>query len=144
MITLDTFIFPATAHGLRWSDEFSWSPVAQATEYGLTGALLVQESTRQTGRPLTLTGGRAWAWLARADLLTLQALLDATTQRTLTLHDGRQIPVIPRREGDGPLSASALPLVGDSGPADPSAETYYVLDALRFLIVGDITTPPSA
>lgn len=141
MIELDDFAFPATAQGLRWTDEFAWSPVAQMTEYGLTGALLIQEATRQAGRPLTLTGGAKWAWITRADLVTLQSLLDATTQRTLTLHDGRQIPVIPRRDGDGPLIVSAVPVIGDSGLADPSDTSYYALESLRFLIVGDIVVP---
>lgn len=144
MIALDSFVFPVTANGLRWSDEFNWSPVAQSTEYSLTGALLVQEATRQSGRPMTLTGGRQWAWITRAELQALQALLDATTQRTLTLHDGRQIPVIPRRENDGPLSATPVPVVGDSGPADPSGDTYYAIEAIRFLIVGPIVAPSTA
>ena len=138
-ITLSTagapFVLP---QGLRWADEFGWTPVSEETEYSLTGALLIQRGTRQTGRPLTLAGGKNWAWLSRTDLLTLQALLDAPESRVLVLHDGRQIPVLPRRDSTGPLTASPLPIVRDSGPADPSASTTYVLDELRFTIVGDI------
>lgn len=141
MLSLDTFVFPASAQGLRWSDEFAWTPVAQSTDYGLTGALLIQIGTRQTGRPLTLTGGKNWSWITRTELLTLQALLDSPATRTLTLHDGRQIPVIPQRDGDGPLSASALPIVRDSGPADPQPTSRYVIESLRFLIVGPIVEP---
>lgn len=140
-IRLDTFALPVTANGLRWSDEFNWTPIAQSIEYGLTGAPLIQESTRLAGRPLTLTGGRSWAWINRSDLIALQALLDATAQRTLTLHDGRQIPVIPRRDGDGPLTVAPVPVVGDSGPADPTDATHYYIDQIRFLIVGAIVAP---
>ena len=138
MIKLDTTQLP---DGLRWLDEFGWSPVAQSTAQSLTGALLVQEGTRTAGRPLTLSGGINYAWISRSGLIALQALLDATTQRTLTLHDGRQIPVIPRRDGDGPLSAAPIPVVGDSGLADPVATTQYYLAELRFLIVGTIVEP---
>lgn len=133
MITLDSFAFPSSCNGLRWSDELAWSAVAQSTDYGLTGALLVQEGTRSTGRPLTLSGGRERAWISRSDLLALHAMLESTAQRVLTLHDGRQIPVIPRRDGDGPLKADSLREV-----ADPDAGERYFIDQLRFWIVGDI------
>jgi hypothetical protein len=139
MITLGTLALP---DGLRWTDEFAWSPVAQSTASSLTGALLIQEGTRSAGRPLTLTGGRNWAWMNRTELLALQTLLDTQTDGlTLALHDGRQIPVIPARDGDGPLSASPVPVVRDSAPADPSSGTNYYIDAIRFLIVGDIVEP---
>lgn len=73
-ITLGAMTLPA---GLRWDDEYaSWSPVAQSTSYGLTGALLVQEAAKQAGRPLTLTGGRQYCWIARADLDTLVAAME--------------------------------------------------------------------
>lgn len=144
MITLGTFAFPETANGLRWSDEFSWTPIAQTVDYSLTGALILQEGERLAGRPLTLSGGRRWAWITRANLHALQALLDAVTQRTLTLHDGRQIPVVPRRDTDGPLRVTAVPVVGDSGPADPADATYYVIESIRFLIVGPIVPPAPA
>ena len=42
-ITLGGLALP---RGLRWTDELAWSPVAQSTEYGLTGALIVQEATK--------------------------------------------------------------------------------------------------
>ena len=45
-ITLDTITLP---QGLRWADEFAWSPLAQATSYSLTGALL------DAGEEMTIT-----------------------------------------------------------------------------------------
>lgn len=135
-LTLAGFVFPTSGQGLRWSDEYAWTPVAQATAYGLTGALIVQEGTRTAGRPLTLAGGPRRAWLTRAQLGTLAALLASGDQRTLTIHDGRQIPVIPRHDGDGPLSADSL-----IDYANPDADTVYVVSAIRFLIVGAIVTP---
>lgn len=149
MISLGDFTFPATAHGLRWSDEYDWQTHTAVSDYARDGALHLELFTRQHGRPLTLTGGREWAWITRADLDTLAALLDTVTVSdtgaleplTLTLHDGREIPVVPRFEGDGPLKASALPIVRDSGPADPGPDALYVLEELRLLIVGAIVDP---
>ena len=57
-----------TAHlsdRLDWTDEFSWSPVQQATEYSTTGALLVDVAVKQAGRPITLLGTETAAWISR-------------------------------------------------------------------------------
>lgn len=65
-----------TAHisdRLDWQDEFSWSPVDQATSYSTTGALLVDVALKQAGRPLTLIGTETDAWITRALCSTLQA-----------------------------------------------------------------------
>lgn len=126
--------------GLAWSDEFAWSATAQATDYSLTGALIVEVSTRQAGRPITLIGqssGRAHtAWITRADLLTLRALLEtAGAEHTLTLHDARTFSVIARHDGAGPLEAEPLPKVASFLPANPDDDDWYVLKALRLLEV---------
>ena len=132
-ITLDTFTLP---DGLRWTDEFAWSPTAQQTGYLVAGALLVEESVKQAGRPITLVGGQAWAWMQRAEVEALHAALSAADARfTLSLHDGRQFTVIPRQDGDGPLIARALPVVRDSGPADPVASSQYIIERIRLLEV---------
>lgn len=65
-----------TAHlgdRLLWTDEFTWSPVAQVTEPSTTGALLVHVGVRIAGRPITLDGGESKAWATRALCSTLQA-----------------------------------------------------------------------
>lgn len=119
--------------GLRWTDEFDWNPVAQSIETGLTGAPIIQQGTRQAGRPLTLEGGRQWAWITRSDLLALHQLLSvAGAQPTVTLHDGRQFLVVPD------LSAGALDTESLRGEADPESSTRYVLTALRFLILEEL------
>lgn len=136
-ITLGTLTLPP---GLRWDDEYaSWSPVAQSTSYGLTGALLVQEAAKQAGRPLTLVGGRKYCWITRADLDALVAVLyTPNATHTLTLRDGRRFTVTPRHDGDGPLSASPVPVVNDIGPSDPKPTTKYYIDALRFWILAEL------
>jgi hypothetical protein len=130
----------ALCDGLRWADEYTWTPVAQSVTYSLSGALIREESTRLAGRPLTLEGGRTWAWLPRADLDTLRtALLTAGATWTLTLHDGRSFTVCARHDDTaGPLSAAPVPIVRDSGPADPDDDTWYYLDAIRLLILAEL------
>ena len=62
---------------LQWVDEFAWQPVEQATQYSLTGALIVEAAAKQAGRPITLTGGDDFGWAARsvvAALLTAAAI----------------------------------------------------------------------
>ena len=55
---------------LIWSDELTWSAVAQAKERGIWGTLIVDAMARNGGQPITLTGadgqpirltpGRTW------------------------------------------------------------------------------------
>ncbi len=98
--------------------------------------MVVEEDTRLAGRPVTLEGGRRWAWMPRSDLQALYAALTVEGARfTLTLHDGRQFEVLPRQDGNGPLQARALPIVGDSGPADPANESRYVIERIRLMEV---------
>jgi hypothetical protein len=52
-----------------WSDEHDWQPVAERREYSITGALIVEQAVRQSGRPITLRG---W-WLPRSQLDTIKA-----------------------------------------------------------------------
>lgn len=135
-ITLGSFALP---DGLVWTDELDWQPVSQTLDYSVDGALVVEVwPDRQAGRPITLEGGRSgrtsWAWMTRAEVIALKAALDdPAAEFTLTLHDGRTFTVIPRRDGEGPLSATALPVVGDRGPANPGNDHEYVIEAVRLL-----------
>lgn len=58
---------------LEWEDEYTWSPVEQASEYSTTGALLMDVGLKLAGRPITLQGTQTAAWLTRAVCDTLQA-----------------------------------------------------------------------
>lgn len=129
-ITLNAVTLP---QGLRWTDEFAWSDLAQSTTYTLTGSLVVEQTTRQAGRPITLVGGKYWAWLTRVQLGTLKDLLDTGAPMTLTLHDNRTFTVL--SAGPDALQVSALPIVKDSGPANPSSGAWYVLESLKLIEV---------
>lgn len=129
-ITLGAITLP---DGLTWEDEFAWSPVEQSTEYSLTGALIVQSSTKQAGRPITLMGQSDGmdhtVWITRTDLLALQtALAVAGTSWTLTLHDARTFTVAAR---ETPLDAEPLPVYRSFFPANPTGERWYLIRALR-------------
>ena len=132
-ITLDAIISGVTLpDGLRWSDEFDWTPLAQRAEYSLTGALIVERATRQAGRPITLIGGKDFVWITRANLIALKTLLDSDDTLRLTLHDSRTFDVIPAPE---PLAAYVLPRVLDSGYANPGDDDWYVIDTLKLITV---------
>lgn len=128
-ITLGVITLP---QGLRWSDEFDWTPLAQSTEYSLTGALIVERATKQAGRPITLVGGKDFAWITRSALITLKTFLDTRATATLALHDARTFSVMPDAE---PLIAYQLPRVKDSGIADPGDDAWYVIDTLKLIAV---------
>jgi hypothetical protein len=86
MIQLDTLILP---DDLFWIDEFGWSPVASSFEYTTTGAGILEVSSKQTGRPITLGAeSDEHCWVTRAEVLALKALADvAGKEMALTLYD---------------------------------------------------------
>lgn len=104
MIILETLTLPPY---LCWADEFSWSPVAQAEEYSTTGALLLDMSVKQAGRPITLVGTDNLGWITRAQLLQLQALADTPQAMGLDYH-GREFTVRFRYDGVGPVAAEEI------------------------------------
>ena len=71
---------------LLWSDEF-WSPVSQAAEYSLAGALVVEQGVMLAGRPITLTGDDRHAWIERETLTGLMVFATMPNQTfTLAMH----------------------------------------------------------
>ena len=58
---------------LSWADEYAWSPVEQTKTYTTTGALLIEEAVRQSGRPITLDGSEDRTWCTRAMVDQLHA-----------------------------------------------------------------------
>jgi len=133
-ITLGAITLPAT---LVWEDEFAWSPVAQSTEYSLTGALIVQQAVKQAGRPITLVGksdsNAHTGGISRTDLLALQtALIVAGASWTLTLHDSRTFTVAAQQS---PLDAEPLPVYRSFSPANPASDRWYLIRALKLQTV---------
>lgn len=137
MLTLSNGPTTLTLPGnLLWVDELAWDARLQTTAHSLTGAVIVEEWAMVGGRPITYQGGLNWVRLSRADLQALLALGATSTPLTLTHHDARTFRVLPRREaGQAWVKSSPWPVVGDSGPADPSSAAWYVLDELRLIEV---------
>lgn len=92
---------------MTWIDEFNWSPVQRATEYSVTGALIVDVAEKLAGRPITLKGEAAAGWMRRSALLALYALAadPDVASRTLTLGDGRVFTVA---FDDDPIEAEPI------------------------------------
>jgi hypothetical protein len=110
---------------LDWRDEFAWTPVEHSTDYSLAGNLVVQEGSRQDGRPITLFGGRQAAWIARADLEQLHAMASVPGQPlTLSLW-GDSYNVIFRRP---PMDVEPIFRVADAGPDHLYAITINLME----------------
>lgn len=113
---------------LIWTDEFAWQKVEQALEYGLTGALLIDEAVKQAGRPLTLAGEVTHGWILRGALKTLKAWSSqAGLQMQLTRMSETHTLIWSHEEG----AIEAAPIVPYSDPIDGD---YYSL-TLRFRIL---------
>lgn len=120
-ITLGGLTLPGDLH---WKDEFAWSPVQRSAEYSLTGALIVQESVKQAGRPITLEA-RSDVWLTRSAVRALQTLAETPGwSGTLTLADGRAFTVAFREEG---LSAEPVRHIAPTEDADPYTLTLALM-----------------
>ncbi len=117
---------------MDWVDEYNWQPVQQAVQYSLTGALLVDEDTKQAGRPITLAPGNGnMGYLDRSALDTIKSWAAIPGQElTLTLTDGRAFTVR-FRQGDGAISAS--PVRGFRVPAGTPNDKW--ITTLRFIEV---------
>lgn len=117
-VTLNSVQLP---DDLVWRDEFDWAPVEQAVTPTLSGALLVEETARPAGRPITLMGVAP-----RALVLTLKALEAELAQTmTLTLLDGTPRRVFWRRPG---VVASPLYEIADPDAAMPYGLTLNLTE----------------
>lgn len=88
---LDTVVLPTDT---VWSNEIEESQVLQELSFTLAGSLLIEESLKNTGRPITLD----LSGIPRSTLLSLHELAaTAATAHTLELHDGRHWQVVFQR-----------------------------------------------
>ena len=115
---------------LIWNDENDWHPVEQTTERSVTGALIVQVSTRIKGRPITLQPeDESSGWMLRSVVESLRNLAAVPGKvMTLTIR-GIARQVMFRHQDGAALEAS--PVVHYS---DVDAGDYYRV-TLRFMEV---------
>lgn len=124
-ITLGSISLP---DDLAWEDEFDWTPVEDAIDTALSGALVIQSGTREKGRPITLSGAENHAWVTRSVVEAIKTMADAPGSLTLSYH-GRAFSVR-FRYGEKPYSAR--PVFFYSGT--PQADDYYMI-TLRLMEV---------
>ena len=117
---------------LRWVDDLTWSPVAQAKVRSITGAWIVDAMPRAGGRPITLAGDANSGLLTLADLLTLRAW-QAVAGAVFTLnHQGQSYQVcFDHGDAEESQALAAEPYVPYS---DPEAADYYCNVKLRFFV----------
>jgi hypothetical protein len=103
---------------LLWIDEHLWTPAITSVSYLLTGALLIESATRQSGRPITLQAPDDMGWVTRALVDQLYALA-AEPDRTfeLRLVNGRSFSVMFRHQDQ---ALEAAPVLGFGGLAPES------------------------
>lgn len=113
---------------LLWPDEYEWQAVEQRTQYTITGALLVEASPKQAGRPITLQGGTDYAWIDRATLETLRTWAGYAAETLVLSYRGASFDVA-FDHSRGALAATAV-----IDYSDPDGTDYYAL-TLRFIEV---------
>lgn len=105
---------------LVWTDELNYSSVAQNKQRTLTGALIVQESAKIKGRPITLTGTAESGWIDRATLLTLQTLVDTVDNDLVLNFNGTNYNVrFDRDNGLSPITTAQIIDCSDPTAIDP-------------------------
>lgn len=114
---------------MDWTDEYDWTALAQSEPvYTLTGAMDIQQGTKQAGRPITLNGDNAWT--PRAELKTLQAWAEIPElEMTLTHPDGRQFKVIFNRP-----ALNSIQAIKNYRPIDQSDDDMFKV-SLNFLTI---------
>ena len=112
---------------LEWTDEYSWQPVEQETEFSITGALIVQTGERQAGRPITLAGETDRSTLLRAALDQLATWAATPGQEmTLTMRGAAHTVIF-----DHPGAIQAAQLV-PGAPIDTAGGGRYAV-TIKFL-----------
>jgi hypothetical protein len=116
---------------LFWIDEFSWAKVAQSTDRGTTGKLLVDVAVREGGRPITLQGEGNTAWIKRSALKELAAWSQLPGQQFAMSLRGEAFTVIfdhGEAEETKAINQAAVINFSDIGDDD-----FYCSLVLRFL-----------
>lgn len=116
---------------LLWTDELTWSPVAQSTERGIFGTLIVDVMQRHGGRPITLQGSGDSAWIERGTLRQIAAWLAIPGLRLRLDIRGELFEVIFDHGADETTRTITMEDVIDY--SDKQDQDYYCSLVLRFL-----------
>ena len=122
--TLDGLTLPGD---LLFSDDYNgWTPVEQSLAYTLEGNLVIEESVKLAGRPISLQGAVNRAWIERGMLEQLRTRLTPGKEMALVLADGRTFTVT-WRHGATPIEAEPVM------PLAPVDDTLDYVVTLRLL-----------
>lgn len=116
---------------LIWADELTWSAVAQSTERGIFGTLIVDAMARNGGRPITLQGDGDSAWIDRGTLRTLGAWAQTPGLRMALDVRGEIFTVVFDHGPEEETRAIAMSAVIDY--SDKQDGDYYCSLVLRFI-----------
>lgn len=116
---------------LIWTDELTWSAVAQSTERGIFGTLIIDAMARNGGRPITLQGDGDSAWIDRGTLRALKAWADVPGLRMALDVRGDQFTVVFDHGGEEASRAIAMAALIEY--SDKNDDDYYCSLVLRFL-----------
>lgn len=105
---------------LAWPDQYAWQAAEVTTEYSLTGALLVETSIKQAGRPITLSGSENRGWATREQVTALKALQAAGTPCALSVRGETFTVRI--------VSVEAAPLWDFADASDAAAVTLKLIE----------------
>lgn len=102
---------------LWWSDEFTWSPVAQSESYSIEGSLLIDAQEKLAGRPITLQPiDDDSAWMSGAALSQLQAWAAVPGLQLALALRGTNFNVMFRRSDGAAIEARPRVFVSDVQP----------------------------
>lgn len=121
---------------LIWADELTWSAVAQSTERGIFGALIIDAMARNGGRPITLQGDGDSAWIDRGTLRTLGAWAQTPGLRMALDVRGEIFTVVFDHGPEEETRAIAMSAVIDY--SDKQDGDYYCSLVLRFIEASEI------
>lgn len=121
---------------LIWADELTWSAVAQSTERGIFGTLIVDAMARNGGRPITLQGDGDSAWIDRGTLRALGAWARTPGLRMALDVRGEAFSVVFDHGAEEETRAIAMSAVIDY--SDKQDGDYYCSLVLRFIEASEI------
>ena len=121
---------------LIWADELTWSAVAQSTERGIFGTLIIDAMARNGGRPITLQGDGDSAWIDRGTLRTLGAWAQTPGLRMALDVRGEIFTVVFDHGPEEETRAIAMSAVIDY--SDKQDGDYYCSLVLRFIEASEV------
>ena len=121
---------------LIWADELTWSAVAQSTERGIFGTLIIDAMARNGGRPITLQGDGDSAWIDRGTLRTLGAWAQTPGLRMALDVRGEVFSVVFDHGPEEETRAIAMSAVIDY--SDKQDGDYYCSFVLRFIEASEV------